>query len=119
MAYPNGGKNFDDRVIDIIKKNTGIKYARTIISSHSFELPTNPYQLDPTVWYYGETDKMFELGRQFLDIKTDEKKIFYVWGHTYELDAKDSWGVMEEFLEMMSGRDDISYCTNKEAILGL
>ena len=66
-----------------------------------------------------EMDKIFELGKQFLDLKTNETKIFYIWGHTYEFDAKDSWGRMEEFLEMMSGRDDISYCTNKEALLNL
>lgn len=119
MAYPNGGKNYSDFVSETIKENTGIKYARTIISTHSFDAQENLYQFHPTAWNYGEMDKIFELGKQFLDLKTNETKIFYIWGHTYEFDAKDSWGRMEEFLEMMSGRDDISYCTNKEALLNL
>lgn len=117
MAYPNGGKNFSDFVSETIKQNTGIKYARTIISTYSFDAQENLYQFHPTAWNYREMDKIFELGKQFLDLRTDETKIFYIWGHTYEFDANDSWKRMEEFLEMMSGREDISYCTNKEALL--
>jgi peptidoglycan/xylan/chitin deacetylase (PgdA/CDA1 family) len=87
LAYPNGGKNFSDFVSETIERNTGIKYARTIISSHSFDKQENLYQFNPTAWNYGEMDKIFELGKQFLDLKTDETKIFYIWGHTYEFDA--------------------------------
>ena len=32
MAYPCGGVNNDDRVAEIIKNRTGVKYARTITS---------------------------------------------------------------------------------------
>ena len=62
-------------------------------------------------------DKMFEMGEKFLNLKTDIPQIFYVWGHAYEFDIRDDWGRFEEFLQMMSGRDDICYCTNTEAIL--
>ena len=117
LAYPNGGKNFNDFVSQTVKENTGIKYARTIISSYSFDVPKDLYQFHPTAWDYGELDKIFELGKQFLELKAEEPKIFCIWGHTYEFDAKDTWGRMEEFLEMMSGREDISYLTNKDALL--
>ena len=60
---------------------------------------------------------MFEMGREFLELKTDERKIFYVWGHAYEFDIRNEWKRFEEFLEMMSGREDIAYCTNREAFL--
>ncbi len=36
FAYPCGGQNFDRRVSELIRNNTGIKYARNIISNHSF-----------------------------------------------------------------------------------
>lgn len=49
MAYPNGGINNDDRVADIIKKNTGIQYARTITSTYSFDMPDNLYRYHPTI----------------------------------------------------------------------
>ena len=119
MAYPNGGKNYSDFVSETIEQCTKIKYARTITSTHSFDARENLYQFHPTVWSYGEMDKMFELGKEFLDLKADQTKIFYVWGHAYEFDVRDNWRRMEEFLEMMSGREDISYCTNKEALLNL
>ena len=119
MAYPCGGMNFNDFVSETVEAHTGVQYARTIISNHSFDLQENLYQFKPTVYHHGEMDLMFELGQRFLDLKTDETKIFYVWGHTYEFDIHDSWNRMEEFLEMMSGREDICYCTNREALLGL
>ncbi len=47
----------------------------------------------------------------------DSKKIFYVWGHSYEFDIYNTWDKFEEFLKMMSGKSDIAYLTNKEALL--
>lgn len=61
---------------------------------------------------------MFELGKQFLELKADKPQIFYVCGHAYEFDVHREWKRFEEFLEMMSGCDDICYCTNSEALLG-
>ena len=60
---------------------------------------------------------MFALGEKFLSLKTDERQVFYVWGHAYEFDIHDTWGRFEEFLQMMAGRPDIAYVTNKEALL--
>ena len=37
FAYPGGGRNFDDRVADLIRNNTGVKYARGTFSTYSFE----------------------------------------------------------------------------------
>jgi peptidoglycan/xylan/chitin deacetylase (PgdA/CDA1 family) len=117
MAYPCGGANHDARVENLVKEQTGCSYARTIESSGNFALPEDPYAWKPTV-YYIDTDEMFELGKQFLALETDEQKLFYIWGHSYELDAWDFWDRFEEFCKMMSGKDDIFYGTNRE-VLGL
>lgn len=118
MAYPCGGQNHDDRVANIIRENTGVKYCRTIISNHSFDLQEDLYKFKPTVYHFGEFDKMFELGQQFLEADADTPQILYVWGHAYEFDIRDGdWERMEEFCRMMSGRDDIFYGTNKEVLL--
>lgn len=117
FAYPGGGVNFDDRVARIIQKNTGVKYARTTISSDDFNPQENLFQFRPSVYHHRDMDRMFEMGKEFLELKTDKPQIFYVWGHAYEFDLRDDWKRFEEFLEMMSGRDDIVYCTNKEALL--
>lgn len=117
MAYPGGGINYNDFVSDVICHNTGIRYARTTCSSYNFELQENLYQIKPSVYHHTEMEKMFEMGREFLELKTEERKVFYVWGHAYEFDIRDDWKRFEEFLEMMSGREDIAYCTNTEALI--
>ena len=117
MAYPCGGNCYDDRVSDIIGAHTGVKYARTTQSTFSFELQSRLLQFHPTVYHHCEMDKMFELGEQFLSLHTDVPIVFYVWGHAYEFDIHNEWTKFEAFLEMMSGRDDICYCSNKEALL--
>lgn len=117
MAYPCGGTNNDDRVAEIIKNNTGIKYCRTITENGSFEPQDNLFRFNPTV---GHTDfiNLMSLGEKFIDLKTETPKIFYIWGHSYELDCDTSyWFKLEEFFELISKRDDIFYGTNKEVLL--
>lgn len=118
MAYPCGGTNNNDHVAEIIKNNSNIKYCRTITSSHSFDIQDNLYRFNPTV-YHMEWDKMFELGEKFAKLKPDKPQIFYIWGHTYELDIDISyWSRMEEFFKLIANRDDIFYGTNTEVLLG-
>ncbi|MBQ7365098.1 MAG: polysaccharide deacetylase family protein [Clostridia bacterium] len=117
MAYPCGGKNYDHRVSKIIREHTGIRYCRTTESSHSFALQDDLYEFKPTVYHHEEWDKLFSLGEEFLNLKTDEKKVFYVWGHAYEFDIHNTWERFEEFLKMMANRHDIAYLTGKEALL--
>ena len=117
MAYPCGGVNNDDRVAGIIKENTGIKYSRTIASNGSFDIQENILRFNPTV-YHLDFDKMMELGKEFVELKTETPKIFYIWGHSYEMDyAPDNWIKLEEFFKLISNKDDIFYGTNKEILL--
>ena len=113
MAYPCGGVNNDDRVAAIIKEKTGVRYARTITSTYSFDLPKNMHRLDPTV-HIGEADKLFELAEKFLALETEEPQIFYIWGHAYEFDMFPhmTWERFEEFCKLISGKEDIVYATN-------
>ena len=117
MAYPCGGINNDDRVADIIKKNTGVKYSRTITTTDSFDLQDNLYRFNPTS-YHLNFEKMMQLGREFVELKPDTPKIFYMWGHSYEMDfGADYWVKLEEFFKLISNKDDIFYGTNKEILL--
>ncbi len=117
FAYPGGGINFDRRVSTIISNTTGIKYGRHTISTHNFALQDNLIEFAPSVYHHAEWDKMFELGEKFLSLRAEEPSIFYVWGHAYEFDIRNDWDKFEEFLKMMSGKADICYCTNREALL--
>lgn len=117
MAYPCGGVNNDDRVAELIKNNTGVKYSRTITPSESFDLQDNLYRFKPTV-YHLDWDLMMKTGEKFVEMKTDKPQLFYIWGHTYELDYDTSyWAKLEEFFKLISNRDDIFYGTNKEILL--
>lgn len=120
MAYPCGGVNNDDRVKEIIKNNTGVKYSRTITSVYNFDLQNNLHRFNPSV-YYVEKDKLFSLAKKFIELETDKPQIYYIWGHTYEMDSNDvngiSWEVFEEFCALVSGKKDVFYGTNKEILL--
>ncbi len=116
MAYPGGGINHDKRVEDIIRANTGIRYARTTDATGGFSLQEDLICLDPTV-YHIDTDEMFRLGEAFLALEPETPALFYVWGHSYEFDAWQFWDRFEEFCRMMSGKEDIFYGTNREVLL--
>lgn len=117
MAYPCGGVNNDDRVAEIIKNHTGVKYSRTITCTGNFDLQDNLYRFNPTV-YHLDFDKMMELGQKFVELETDKPQLFYIWGHSYEMDFDyDNWKKLEAFFRLISGKDDIFYGTNKEVLL--
>lgn len=117
MAYPCGGVNNDDRVADIIRKHTGVKYSRTITTTGSFDLQENLYRFNPTV-YHLHFEKMMQLGDAFVALKPETPKVFYIWGHSYEMDYEaDYWVKLEAFFKLISNRDDIFYGTNKEVLL--
>ena len=117
MAYPCGGVNNDDRVADIIKNHTGIKYSRTIAANRSFDVQQNLFRFNPTE-HHLSFDWLMEMGQRFIDLKPDTPQIFYIWGHSYELDfAPENLIRLEEFFKLISGKDDIFYGTNKQILL--
>lgn len=120
MAYPGGnGPLYDERVKTLVRTRTGVRFSRTTTSNYSFEPQQDLFEFKPTVYHHREWEKMFELGEQFLKLKTETPAVYYIWGHAYEFDIGATWSRFEDFLRMMSGRDDIAYLTNRQAILGV
>ncbi len=116
MAYPCGGVNNDDRVAEIIKNNTGVKFCRTITSTRNYDLQENYYRFNPSTYYIEEDFE--QVVDKFLELKTDKPQLLYIWGHTYEMDTKYiSWEKFERIAKKLSNRDDIFYGTNKEVLL--
>lgn len=118
MAYPGGGINNDDRVADIIRRGTNIKYARTTDITDRYDLQSNLYRFNPNVCHIMEFDRMMQMGREFVDLTPEKPQIYYIWGHSYEMDYRpDYWIKLEEFFKLISGREDIFYGTNAEVLL--
>ena len=91
--------------------------AETFEVPDNFETQENLYRFNPTI-HFCELDRMLALGKEFIELKTDTTKIFYVWGHSYEMDiASENWVKLEEFFKLVSNKDDIFYGTNKEVLL--
>lgn len=117
MAYPCGGVNNDDRVAEVIKRETEIRFARTITTTYSFDQQENLLRFNPTAHFRNE--RIFELAEKFLALDTDEPKLFYIWGHTYEFDAEEgAWERFERLCQMISGKENIFYGTNGEVFFG-
>ena len=111
-AYPYGV--FDDRVVDILHRS-GIAYARTVISSHRFDLPRDWLRLEATCHH--NDPELPNLIERFLAEERffQQPKFFYIWGHSYEFDQFNNWDLLEDLASKLGGRDDVWYCTNIEA----
>ncbi len=114
-AYPCN--RYNDRVVDLIATRTDAKFMRTTVASHNFELQTDLLRFRPTV-HHTRWEELFQLGKEFIELKPETPKLFYVWGHAYEFDIDRSWDKMEEFCKLISGHDDIFYGTNSEVLFG-
>ncbi len=117
MAYPGGGRNYDDRIVHLIREHTNVRYARTIISNGSFDPQDNLLEFQPTVYHHESIPALFEIGKRFLENEAVRPQILYIWGHAYEFDIHNTWGQFEDFCRMISGHPDIFYGTNKEVLL--
>jgi peptidoglycan/xylan/chitin deacetylase (PgdA/CDA1 family) len=116
MAYPFG--TYNDLVISTLRE-LGINYSRTVESTYDFNVPEDFLKWHPTC-HHGDKD-LFRLAEQFIALEADDKEtaplqIFYVWGHSYELDGNQNWDMLEKFFEMISGKEDICYATNEEIV---
>ena len=111
MAYAFGDYNAE--VIRTVK-GLGIHYARTCEETQDFGLPEDFIRWTPSCHH---NNNLSSLADRFLDFPGwYELPLFYVWGHSYEFDGDGGigWNEMEEFLQKVSGRENIYYATNIE-----
>jgi hypothetical protein len=66
-----------------------------------------------------EWDKMFELAEDFLRANPKTPMLYYIWGHSYELDFVNGyWEKFEDLLKLLAFKDDIFYGTNMQTLIG-
>ena len=109
MSYPFGAYN--DDVIRLLKAQ-GIVYSRTVLSTNSFHLPEDFMKWHPTCHH---NQNLLETASRFLEENPYlTMPLLYVWGHSYEFPKDNNWNVMEDFLQLVSGRNEIWFATNIE-----
>lgn len=109
MSYAFG--SYSEEIMGILR-NLGIKYSRTVNATNGFFPPADFMAWHPTCHHNG---RLMELGQNFLSVpEYVELPLMYVWGHSFEFAGNGDWNVIEEFSELMEGKDDIWYATNKE-----
>lgn len=115
FAYPCGGTNCNKFVADVIKNRTSVEFARTIIHSGNFKVQDNPYLFNPTISFLKDKSAILELTDKFINYNGNEVALFYIWGHTYEMDINNDWDFAESILQRLAGRGDVLYLTNSQA----
>lgn len=111
LSYPN--RSVSPEIVDVLP-HCGIEYARTGDSTGTFAMPDNFLLWKPTCHH---KHNLLELGKEFAGLyKSQYLYMMYVWGHSFEFDYDDNWELIEEFCQMIGGRDDIWYATNIEIV---
>lgn len=108
-AYAFGA--YSDQVVDHLR-NIGIGFSRTVKSTRSFDVQEDLLRFHPTCSF--SDDEIFHLAERFLKADTDTPQIFYIWGHSYELDGNDLWGHMEKLCRVLANKDDVLYAANSD-----
>ena len=110
MAYPFGTNS--ENVIEALK-SCGIVYARTVISTNDFRIPTDWRRLTATCHH--KSPELKRLAKKFVEEKLlGAPYLFYLWGHSYEFEADNNWNVIEDFAKYIGNKEDIWYATNIE-----
>lgn len=117
LAYAEGGVNCNEHVADVIRNNTGIKYARTIVPTYGFKEQHELLLFNPTC-HISRFERAIEVAKTFIDTTPDSPMLLYLWGHSYEMDLiENGWEKIEEIFRLISNKNDVFYGTNKEILL--
>ena len=111
-AWPFG--QFDETTKEIVKL-AGYHYARAVETTDAFGLPEDFLAWKGTAHHNNE--KLMDLAADFCSNEGFgfRKKLFYVWGHSYEFEFNQSWEMIEAFCKYMDEhREGIWFATNIE-----
>jgi peptidoglycan/xylan/chitin deacetylase (PgdA/CDA1 family) len=94
-------------------REVGFEYARISEETNGYILPDDPY------WWRGGKFHWDEDLEDYVEefLKTDEElALCQIVGHSYDLDAADLWGKMEEIFRRISENQDIVPMTHIEIV---
>ena len=112
FAYPFGSASADTREI---LRLAGYRGARTIVSSHNFELPQDFLVWNPTCHH--NDPELMNLAQDFLNQFPFRPALFYVWGHAYEFDDDNNWQHIEALSDLLAQHsEEVWFATNGEIL---
>lgn len=114
FAYPFG--TYNDAVKQILRL-AGYSSARTVISTHGFDLPEDFLEWKATCHH--NDPQLMTLAKQFCQHAPGfpMPQLFYLWGHAYEFDGDENWYVIENFAAYAAQySEDIWFATNGQIV---
>lgn len=110
FAYPSVSAT--NNVSETALKAADIAYVRTTDSSNSFTMPKNWYRWHTTCHHKDAPD----LYEKFAELKETiyAPYLMYVWGHSFEFERQNNWGLIENLLENCYSNPEIWFATNME-----
>jgi len=116
-VYPFGTTSGEaERLI----KNAGFLYTRGVASTYSFAVPQDFIRLQPTCRF--NDPRVTGLLDEFISSENPGDRLFYIWGHAYELDLNMGTGScdhLKRLLEKVATRSDIVCASNAECLKAL
>ncbi|HPT76968.1 MAG TPA: polysaccharide deacetylase family protein [Defluviitaleaceae bacterium] len=107
MSYPYG--DYNEEIVKMLPY-LGVEYSRTVNSHKSYTLPENFLTWHPTCHH---DDHLLERTDEFLKLDSKGRMLLlYVWGHSFEFERNNNWGLIEEFCKTIGNKDEIWYATN-------
>lgn len=111
-AYPFGMYSND---VKEILRLAGYQYARVVTTTGNFDLPDDFLEWKGTCHHNDK--KLMEYAEDFCADTgfSIMKKLFYVWGHSYEFEGENNWEVIENLCSYMQEHGEkIWFATNIE-----
>ncbi|MGI6254078.1 MAG: polysaccharide deacetylase family protein [Acutalibacter sp.] len=116
FAYAYG--DFDARAVELLGA-AGYASARTVVSTGRFDIPQD-FLTWPATCHHDDP-RLMELVEEFLaPIHPGDRnraRLFYLWGHSFELAGNGNWEVVERFAQRMAAKgQDLWFATNGEIV---
>ncbi len=102
---------YNDTACEVLKE-LGIKHCRTCETTWDFG-PQENMLLFKSAGHFRDAD-IFEKIDKFFSDDSEDPKVLYIWGHSYECDGDNLWDRLEEVLRRVSGKENVLYAGNTE-----
>lgn len=110
FSYPYNAQN--EFTVPTLE-SLGIAYARVTDATFGFSQPGDLMNWKPSC-HYKDFDKLYPRFIKCYGQTWNYGSLFYIWGHSYEMEDANEWDKVEDMCKKISDLDDTWYATNIE-----